>query len=67
MTIDFTAKKLKKRLDNISDPFEFEVLECLYGQYLSGIVDVNFIEGEPYFKLRETTCDALQLELPLEG
>jgi hypothetical protein len=65
MTIDFTAKKLERHLELIEDPFEFEVLECLYEKYVSGDVDVQFIDGEAFFSLKNHSGGD-QLELPLE-
>tara|TARA_B100000579_G_scaffold406672_1_gene393304 strand:+ start:289 stop:486 length:198 start_codon:yes stop_codon:yes gene_type:complete len=63
MTVDFNAKKLEQRLGQVEDPFQFETLEILYKMYLAGEVDVNFINGEPFF---EIAANSLQLELPLE-
>ena len=65
MTIDFTAKKLEQRLQEERDPLHFEALECLYGMYLSGDVDVEFVNGEAFFSLKSTPMGE-QLELPLE-
>ena len=65
MAIDFTAKKLERSLELIEDPVEFEVLACLYEQYVSGKVDVQFVDGEPLFSLKNSAV-ADQLELPLE-
>jgi len=65
MTIDFIARKLERRLESIEDPFEFEVLECLYEKYISGDVNVQFIDGEAFFSLKNQPAYE-QLELPLE-
>ena len=65
MSIDFTAKKLEKNLEQIEDPFHYEVLEILYEKYMAGEVEVQFINGEPFFNLAGQP-DAVQLELPLE-
>ncbi len=67
MAIDFTARKLEQQLDLIEDPFEFEVLECLYEKYITGEINVQFVDGEPFFSLRHQPESAgVQLELPLE-
>ena len=65
MTIDFTAKKLEQRLQEETDPLHFEALECLYNMYLSGDVDVKFVNGEAFFSLTNSPMGE-QLELPLE-
>ena len=65
MAIDFTARKLKQQLDLIEDPFEFEVLECLYEKYITGEIEVQFVDGEPFFSLKNQSTYE-QLELPLE-
>ena len=65
MTIDFTAKKLEQRLQEEKDPIHFEALDCLYGMYLSGEVDVKFVNGEALFSLKSSP-EGEQLELPLE-
>ena len=65
MAIDFIAEKLKHQLNQIDNPLEFEVMECLYEQYLAGEVAVQFIDGEAFFSLTGKPSGQ-QLELPLE-
>lgn len=63
MVVDFTANKLRQEFKKIQDPQHLEVAEALLEGYVSGELNVAFIDGQPYFQINP---ESQQLELQLE-
>ena len=64
MIVDFTEIKIRQLIADAKDEIEFEVATTLLGMYFAKVINVEIVEGELKFQLKNSVSH--QLELPLE-